>query len=310
MSAFNLKALDNLLGGTIAGLIYTSILLGAISIQVWLYFLKFPQDALWIKALVISLTVGQVLNLACVASAVWSVTIEGHLFLVSNPWNSSIYLFVNPISSVAVHCFFAGRIKKMTKTPWPALLVLCGSLSTLVFGLYIGILGIRRFRGTTSSYGDRGIIIGWCLSQAVTDLIIAGMMIFLLLRIRTGFSRTNRALSLMVTYAINSGLTTSLLAVASLILYCTYPHYPHFVYQSCTVSLGAVYTVTLLANLHARERVRARLRPKPGEAIHQSIHLSRLPMRVHRELSQLPTPPSRDGDEAQGERMKASTETV
>jgi len=182
-----IAALNNLFGGLLAGFIYTSILLGALTIQVWLYFSKFPHDALWTKALVVFLSAGQVFNLACLTSTIWGLVIEGHILLSGNPWKTSTYLFVTPISAVAVHCFFAGRIKKMTERPWPALLVLCGSLSTLAFGLYLGILG-RTSQGVSTSYKDHGIIIGWCLSQAVTDLLIAGMMIILLLRMRTGFS--------------------------------------------------------------------------------------------------------------------------
>jgi len=132
-------------------------------------------------------------------------------------------------------------------------------------------------------------------------------MIFLLLSIRTGFSATDRALNLMVTYAINTGLATSLLAVASLIAWI-HPYYPHFVYQSFSASMGGVYTFTLLANLHARTRARTRLLPGSKEDAHQSIHLSRLPIKIRQDISRfpstpLPLPASQDGDEPQDEDM-------
>jgi len=118
-----MKAIDHLYGGLFVGLIYTSILLGAITIQVWKYFSKFSQDTLWTKVLVAFLSAGQMLNLVCLILLIWILSVEGHVILVTNPWNGSIYLFVTVISSVAVHSFFASRIAKMTKRPWATLIV-------------------------------------------------------------------------------------------------------------------------------------------------------------------------------------------
>jgi len=154
------------------------------------------------------------------------------------------------------------------------------SLCTLAFGLGAAILGSIYGWVFTSQHLTHIFMIGWCTSQMVTNILIAAAMITFLLRSFTGFSRTDRAIILLLTYAISTGLVTSLWSVVLLVSFLTYNHGLPFVHVCFLMPLGAVYTITLLANLHVRSLATACLAPMPGEGLDQSIHPSRLPTKV------------------------------
>ncbi|KAF8338047.1 uncharacterized protein EI90DRAFT_3041414, partial [Cantharellus anzutake] len=101
------------------------------------------------------------------------------------------------------------------------------------------------------------------------------MMIVLLHRRRTGFPRTDRAIKILIRYAVHTGAITSVIALTILISYLWYDGY-HFLTMSFVVPWGGVYTITLLANLHARSHARRCLLPASREGAGQSIHLSKM----------------------------------
>ncbi|KAF8330058.1 uncharacterized protein EI90DRAFT_1261064 [Cantharellus anzutake] len=207
------------------------------------------------------------------AKTVWVLEFTQRPVLGRNPWHGSIFSLVTVISSSLVHIFFIDRIRKMTKRPWLPLVILITALSTLGCGLEVAVSAITLRSGSVA-HGYRGDVIGWWTSQAVTDMLIAGTMVVLLWRSRTGFRRTDRALTLMGIYAVNTGLVPCIMAIVIEIIFLSYKQTVHFIYLFFSTSLGGVYTFTLLANLNARNRMRSCLHPKEGEAIHQSLFLT------------------------------------
>lgn len=256
--------LTNLLGGYLVGTILVAILLGATTVQAWLFFSRFPADGVWIKVVILTLMATQMLNLGCLMATLWPILVQ-LTFFVRPTWLSELFLYSTVISSTLVHFFFINRIKRMKKWPWLALIIATAALCTFGFGMRTAIAGTLQdtvHPPLTHSGHDPGII-GWCTFQAVTDLLIAGSMIVHLQSVRTGFPQTDRALNLMVLYAISTGLVTSLLALAVLFAFTLYTRSMNFFFICITVSLGGVYTGTLLANLHARTRMRLYLQAPP-----------------------------------------------
>jgi len=91
-------------------------------------------------------------------------------------------------------------------------------------------------------------------SAAVADLLIAGSMVFLLKRARTGIPRTDSIITTLIIYAINTGLTTSIVAVICVVCFAFMPI--NFIWLSFFWILGKLYANSLLANLNARETLR------------------------------------------------------
>jgi len=110
----------------------------------------------------------------------------------------------------------------------------------------------------------------WLTVQATVDVVIATYMCLLLRRRRTGFQKTDSVINRMALYTISTGLVTSVLSCISLLLFAKYG-----VSLSVLVvgmPLGGFYSITMLANLHTRTRLRARLAtPSLLELISSSI---------------------------------------
>ncbi|KAF9514204.1 hypothetical protein BS47DRAFT_1485191 [Hydnum rufescens UP504] len=110
----------------------------------------------------------------------------------------------------------------------------------------------------------------WLIIQAIADVVIAVYMCILLRRRRTGFEKTDSVINRMVLYTISTGLITSVLSCLLLVLVAKEAF--HLGVVAIGTSLGVFYSITMLANLHIRTRLRARLdTPTPLELINSSI---------------------------------------
>ncbi|KAF8330061.1 uncharacterized protein EI90DRAFT_3061411 [Cantharellus anzutake] len=133
---------DNLIGGYLSGIVFATTLLGATTIQAYWYFARFPKDPSWNKLLVIFLIGAQFLNLGCMMKTMYGLLVQslGRAF-TRNPWSGSSYLLVNAVSSVLVHFFFVGRIRKLTKIRWLPATIAVASLSMLGFAVEVSVNG-------------------------------------------------------------------------------------------------------------------------------------------------------------------------
>jgi len=86
---------------------------------------------------------------------------------------------------------------------------------------------------------------------AATDLLIAGTLCTILSFSRTGFQRTDAIINKLILFSVNTGLLTSLCALASLISILAAPQ--TFIYIAFYFCLGRLYTNSLLATLNARK---------------------------------------------------------
>jgi len=93
-------------------------------------------------------------------------------------------------------------------------------------------------------------------SAVVADLLIASSMCWFLYHRRTGFAKTDSMITTLMTYSINSGLLTSLFAIAVLISFVLAP--TSMIWQIFFWPLGKFYANSLLAMLNSRDRVRDR----------------------------------------------------
>ncbi|KAJ7655821.1 hypothetical protein DFH06DRAFT_1412868 [Mycena polygramma] len=82
------------------------------------------------------------------------------------------------------------------------------------------------------------------------DVLIASILCLLLLRSRTGFTRSDTVVNKLVMFFVNTGLITSLFAVASLISITVAP--TTFIYIFFFFCMGRLYSNSLFAILNAR----------------------------------------------------------
>jgi len=93
-------------------------------------------------------------------------------------------------------------------------------------------------------------------SDALVDILIAAAMCWTLYRKRTGFARTDTIITTLMAYSINSGLLTSLLAVAMIISFVA--SQTSMIWLSIFWVMSKCYVNSLLATLNSRDFVRDR----------------------------------------------------
>ncbi|KAF7330190.1 hypothetical protein MVEN_02456000 [Mycena venus] len=93
--------------------------------------------------------------------------------------------------------------------------------------------------------------------EVACDVLIAGAMIYHLLRNKTGFHKTDTAINLLVTYSLSSGAIATLFAICSLVTWITSP--TTLIYALFYFVLVRVYGLSFMSLLNSREHVREQM---------------------------------------------------
>ncbi|GJE90602.1 hypothetical protein PsYK624_067460 [Phanerochaete sordida] len=246
---------------------------GAISCALWgigcmqmfLYFLNYEEDHLWMKALVVY---------------IWMLdtVIEALLFAGIFPplitqWGSvASYATVQPalvirtllsyVLAVPVQLFFHYRIYRFTGKSKVAhvCVVLIG---IVVMWQLVGVSlftawSLPKHQPVATALSTPRVVASEISSRASAsfiDVTIAVWMTFLLAKRRKAlFVRSNRMLYLLMFMTINTGLWTAVVAVLDFSLIAWHPS--HLIFTLFEYPLPALYLNMLLANLNARRYLR------------------------------------------------------
>ncbi|KJA22397.1 hypothetical protein HYPSUDRAFT_656476 [Hypholoma sublateritium FD-334 SS-4] len=91
-------------------------------------------------------------------------------------------------------------------------------------------------------------------TAVLVDSLIAVSLCILLVRNRTGFKQTDSVVSRLMLFTINTGLLTSIAAVACFVTYAIWPQ--RFIFMGIYFALSKLYANSLLASLNARNVLR------------------------------------------------------
>ncbi|KAF8330300.1 uncharacterized protein EI90DRAFT_1173379 [Cantharellus anzutake] len=163
------------------------------------------------------------------------------------------------ISSAIVQLYFAHRLYKFSGSPGLAVVVVILTIGQFGVGTALSVQVNLVHNLQNIFYRERPLMVSWLILEALDDLVIAFSVSYFFRRRRTGIPSTDSALRLLTTYAINSGVLTSAIAIVIMFDFALYGL--HFVHFALCPSLGGIYTGSLLANLHSRKRARERLLP-------------------------------------------------
>ncbi|KAF9512072.1 hypothetical protein BS47DRAFT_1363370 [Hydnum rufescens UP504] len=216
------------------------------------------------------------------------------LTLGRSTWEFTVFQINTVCASLAVQTFFAGRVYSLSANLYLGMLVISPRVmhydfvgSPCVTSVRSVLPNYRRFYDALLAYSARAVGFGvvrdfavlikewtwlavaWLAIQAIADLVIATCMCLLLRHRRTGFQKTDSVINRMVLYTISTGLVTSVL---SCILLGMFVKYGFNFTTTIGIPLGTVYSITMLANLHTRTALRAKLdTPTPLELISSSL---------------------------------------
>ncbi|KAF8334913.1 uncharacterized protein EI90DRAFT_3120783 [Cantharellus anzutake] len=272
---------ENLQGGYLCGLVLETILLGVITVQVFLYYHRFPKDHICLKSTVGFLWLVQMFQVTAATASLYRAFIHNFDTLPSSTiWYDTFYQISTVICSTIVQLYFVLRLYRFGGSIWLPMLVALLTLGQVGTGLAIWIKANISHGLESFIRPIRYTEIPWLTLEAVADLVIAFSMSYFLQKRRTGFRQTDTVLRTLTVYAINTGLLTSILALAVMFAFVFYGF--HFIHLTFIVPLAGVYTASLLANLHSRSTLRGQLHSGENGI---SIHLSRLPPKIRNQIS-------------------------
>ncbi|KAK1217053.1 hypothetical protein PQX77_020296 [Marasmius sp. AFHP31] len=233
-------------------------LMGALTVQVYIYHISFRQDLLLFMVLVYSL---YLLDIAQTCSATYDAAQWfGHQWGSPDALENlySTYLNVPLFTSIigaAVQIFFGWRI-------W------CFSKSKVLYGFIISLAGVQLAGAAVTShylvkFPREGVhVMGLSVSvgvrlgtSALVDIVIAACMTYYLLRGRKESSmKTNAVITKLVRLTVETGTITAAAAIIDLVFFLSLHH--NALHQLSGVTLSKLYTNSLLMLFNNRIQLR------------------------------------------------------
>ncbi|KJA16677.1 hypothetical protein HYPSUDRAFT_206864 [Hypholoma sublateritium FD-334 SS-4] len=269
--------LDNTLGAAFIGVIVAAALYGVSVVQAWYYF-GHQNDKWTTKLLVASVMLFDTVHQCLITHTVYTYTVTNW----GNPASLNVIVrsllvevIFNGFTALLVQSFLAMRVWKLSNRK-KFLTSLVGLLVLGEFGCVVAFTSMS-LRLTTYVELQKLKYLSILVNAlaAAGDVLIAATLCITLHFSRTGFSRSNTMINKLVRaslprpdrapcailFSVNTGVLTSLCAVASLIsIVCAGNT---FLYISFFFCIGRLYTNSLLATLNARKMIR-----NAGTAVH------------------------------------------
>ncbi|KAH9834485.1 uncharacterized protein C8Q71DRAFT_859479 [Rhodofomes roseus] len=206
-----LVPLDNLLGAILIGLVLSSILYGVSCLQVYLYYTQYcKNDSLRLKLFVSLVVALDSLHLALISSAYYHYTVTNYgdyLALEQVTWTIVVQISIGGLVGLLVQLFFATRLYFLGKRKLliPGLVCFLGVVE-LGCSIAYTVVAFKDHYYSASGQEHHGDAYTSTALTAniVCDLLIAGTTVYYLQEGRTAFHRTNKAVTLLMTYALST----------------------------------------------------------------------------------------------------------
>ncbi|SJL07013.1 uncharacterized protein ARMOST_10356 [Armillaria ostoyae] len=217
-----------LAGPFIVGFLLNWGLFGTLSVQLYLYYLAFPDDRRFTKYLVYGIYVIEFLQTMLVAHDMFAMYGYGFGDIDALTKTNFNWLTV-PIMSAVAACvgqvFYAYRIFVVSKSRIIPIFVICISLTSSVAAIITGVTSLQVGDLTKMNNRKTYITAGiWCGASALCDILIAICMTYYLMRRTTNFRRTRILVTKIICLTIETGSVTAVVALLTFILFIAFPH--------------------------------------------------------------------------------------
>jgi hypothetical protein len=249
--------LDNTMGAAFIGVVVAASLWGVSCVQVWYYYTMYPTDVWYLKLLVAAVLTFDTVHQVLITHTVYTYLVTNF----SNPvelgnlvWSLLVEVLFNGFTALLVQCFLTMRVWRLSNKSY----ILTGSLS-LVLAEFICVIiyVVKALQMTT--FAELTTLKNLSMTvnalAAAGDVLIAIVLCFMLQKSRTGFKGSDTMITKLIIFTVNTGLLTSICAVASLISITTAG--TTFIYIAFYFCLGRLYSNSLMATLNARQSIRS-----------------------------------------------------
>ncbi|EIM80094.1 uncharacterized protein STEHIDRAFT_162980 [Stereum hirsutum FP-91666 SS1] len=240
-------------GPSLIGIFLNLILYGAMCVQVFYYYTRYPKDTVWIKLYVALLFVADTLNSAF--NMIYDVLVtdwgNAEALAVGN-WIFCTDPAMTGIIAGLVQSFFCWRIWVLTRSKIIVAIIgfatVCCTLGGIGSGIAVGIM-----KQWAILQNGTGILVVWLAGGAIADIGITVVITWHIRRHAVNFKQRQDPLSRLVRLTISNGLMTTLVNVADIIAFVASTGGMHLLFN---FPLAKLYTNSAMATLNQRERNR------------------------------------------------------
>ncbi|GJE99482.1 hypothetical protein PsYK624_157460 [Phanerochaete sordida] len=248
-------------GAVLVGGLVASVLYGITVLQAFSYYQQGAKNDGWLTRVVVAaLWLIDTFDMALLSHIIYIylVTNYGNPSALMQPilWSMSAHLMTTATTEVIVRSMFSLRVWKLSGGKWvPAFVVGLFTLLDLIFGIIVTV----KSEGQT--FFELARIQAWVVTQFAMgltgDTLIALLLSYYLYHSRTGFSRTDSIVTILMAYVINTGLLTAIALTVNIVLFATEKR--NFAFVALYFVISKLYVNAYLAMLNARTGIRQRM---------------------------------------------------
>ncbi|KZS90086.1 hypothetical protein SISNIDRAFT_488621 [Sistotremastrum niveocremeum HHB9708] len=243
--------LDFVLGPMVIGTACSLLLCGILITQCYLYFIRYPRDPTWMKAMVGYFLVADFLHTlietACVY--IYTVTLFGDFVNILNTnWVFSLIPVTTVLISSTAQTFFAWRVYKLTESLLLGIVIAVFAFIQLLCGIGVTI-AVTLVKSFLDFHKFQALVILWLVLSMVCDFIITGSLTWYLHKNRSGMPSTNDIVTKIIRLTLQTGAITALWATLDLIIFLNFANSLHLLFN---FPLAKMYTNSLMSTLNAR----------------------------------------------------------
>ncbi|KAJ3786408.1 hypothetical protein GGU10DRAFT_173579 [Lentinula aff. detonsa] len=278
------QPLDNTMGAILVGILVSAVLYGISLVQTFFYYNHYRNDAWYLKSLVAATVFFDTMHLCFITHTIYFYLVSRYYDneqLNNMIWSVLAEAIPTGFTGTLVQTFYTIRVWRLSKKNHVlAVVIMSIVLAQTACGTAWVIISLQL--STFQQLLDiSGLTVSINALSSAADVIIAASLCFLLTQSRTGFKHSDTLINKLILFSVNTGLATSICAVASLVSLIASPD--SLLYAPFYFCIGRLYSNSLLATLNARKQIRN----NSNDNEHMMVSLSQ----ASREQTALPTIP-------------------
>ncbi|KAK0196023.1 hypothetical protein F5146DRAFT_951768 [Armillaria mellea] len=249
--------IERVSGPLIVGYLVHWGLFGTLSVQLYLYYLAFPEDRKVTKYLVYGIYLVEFVQTMLVTHDAFTMFGYGFGDIEALTRIHFGWLTIPIMSAVAAsvgHAFYAYRLDILSRSRIVPAFVICVSLTSSVAAIFTGVYSFEE--GDITAFHNRrtSVAIGiWCGCSALSDIVIAICMTYYLIHCNTSFRQTQILVTKLIRLTIETGSVTAVAAFLNLVLFFVFPH--QAVFMTLAIIMPKLYANTVYMVLNSRIRI-------------------------------------------------------
>ncbi|KDR74767.1 hypothetical protein GALMADRAFT_562177 [Galerina marginata CBS 339.88] len=232
--------------------------LGVLSMQVYMYYLAFPNDRVSNKALVYTVYLLDVGHTFLLTTSTFRTFVSGFGELAALDELDLIWIsdILTGLITFIAQAFYAYRIAVLSKTKYQYLSVLIMLLAFISLGGAIASGVEAEVAGQFSRLLSKRVLIVcgiWGGTNATCDVLIAASMTYYLKRRDSGIGKTQVLLARIIRLTIETGMATAAVAILSVIL--VFLPGPQTYFMASVFVAGKMYSNSMMASFNSRMEI-------------------------------------------------------